>query len=497
MFNWITKAVAGTRRSATSAAAGVSGSALSLANGQGYVYTSERSYKLTGDQKYITYSDILANTGIVAAGVRYYLQVVTKAKWTVTPPKTPDGEEVPGSEEVAQFVDSVINDMKQPWSKVVRRGTMFRYFGFSIQEWVAKKRDDGRIGLLDIEARPQASIKRWDTDERGNVIGCWQDNGKGQEFYLPRAFLVHIVDDALEDTPEGLGILRHLVRYAERLRAFEELEEIAYETDLRGIPVARAPLSKLKAMVESSKLTTGAANAILRPLQDFIKNHIRSKSTGILLDSGTYTTEDDKVSPSSIREFDVELMQGSSTSQEAVARAVHRITYEMARVLGVEHLLLGSDGSGSLALGTVKLNDMYQSVEATLTELADAYTRDVVGPICTLNNIPRELWPKLTPDSVEPKDIEKITTALERMSRAGAVLLPDDPVINELRDMLGLPRQPQDQVERAVEDAALTGKERQAKVDALTGGLDPASSSQKSEMQAAKDQLSNKEMANA
>src|ERR1041385_8544225 len=53
----------------------------------GYLYSPEKDARLSDKNKYITYSDIMVNMSIVAAGVRYFLNLVTKSRWKL---KTPD-----------------------------------------------------------------------------------------------------------------------------------------------------------------------------------------------------------------------------------------------------------------------------------------------------------------------------------------------------------------------------------------------------------------------
>lgn len=441
----------------------------------GYLVTNEKSPQLQGRQKYRTYSEIMANTSIVAAGMRYFLNILGKQKWSVEPAQGLDGQALPGAQEVADFVESTMCDMTTPWSKVIRRASMFRFFGFSIQEWTAKRREDGKLGMLDVEARPQSTIERWDLDEGGTVLGAWQiPELSATELYLPRKKVIHLVDDALNDSPEGLGILRHTVRAAERLKAYEELEEIAFETDLRGIPIARAPLAALRDAEKSGKLTKSEVLKLLLPFEKFLNNHIRNRKSGMMMDSATFTTDDDKNAPSNVKQWDMELLQGSSTAQEAVANAIQRITRELALVLGTEHLLLGSDGAGSLALGNVKVADFYMIVASTLNDIVEGYNRDYIGPLMLLNGIPKELWPKFKTEDVQFKDIETMAAALRDMATAGAVLAPDDPAINEMRDLLGLSRVPKEVMDRTIEESAMrTGAEldaMEAKATALRTG---------------------------
>ena len=51
----------------------------------GYVISPEKNPKLVGQQKYATFADILANTSIVAAGVRYFLNIVARPSWSCEP----------------------------------------------------------------------------------------------------------------------------------------------------------------------------------------------------------------------------------------------------------------------------------------------------------------------------------------------------------------------------------------------------------------------------
>ena len=51
----------------------------------GYIVENEEDSSLTGQLKYKTYSDILANVSIVAAGTRFFLNLVSRSEWVVEP----------------------------------------------------------------------------------------------------------------------------------------------------------------------------------------------------------------------------------------------------------------------------------------------------------------------------------------------------------------------------------------------------------------------------
>ncbi len=435
--------------------AGVSGTALF----GGFVERREESSQLVGNfERYKTFSDLLTNVSIVAASVRFFLNLVSKAGWKVEP-----ADDSALAQEIAEFIENAIHDMVTPWSRVVRITSAYRLYGFSIQEWVAKRNDDGSIGLRDIQARPQHTIERWDTEEDGSVVGVMQRSPQtGEELYMERGKMLYAVDDSLSDSPEGLGLLRHLVEPTVRLRRFEQLEGYGYETDLRGIPIARAPIAELNKLVKAGTISAKDAIAALAPTETFIKKHIKNPALGLIQDSSPYQAEDEAARPTNVPMWGMDLLSTSgSTPMEAVASAIERVNREIARILGTEHLLLGGDGKGSLALSRDKTQNFGLIVDSTLTELEWVMQRDVVRVLVMLNGWPEELTPRLKTEQVQYRDIEQITQAIRDMADSGAPLMPGDPAIDEVRDLLGLSRVPQEVVDAMIEAAMIGAQERE------------------------------------
>lgn len=402
----------------------------------GYIDSPEKDPRLQGRERYKTFSECIANTAIVGAGVRYFLNLIAKVGWRIEPP---EGSGSLGKKHAELFED-IIYSMDSPWHRVVRRSAMHRFYGFSVQEWTAKRRKDGVVGLLDIEVRPQVTIERWDLDWTGKVLGVIQRSPQTQlEIYIPRQKLVYMVDDALNDSPEGLGILRHVVSTCKAIQRFELLEAYGFETDLRGVPIGTAPLSEMK----EAGVSDADRNKLLQPMKDFLEKHIRSPELSMLLDSATYKSLDQAASPSAIKKWTIDVIRSESTALEPNAAAINRKNAEVARVLGVEHLLLGADSQGSLALARDKSHNLALIADSTLREIAETYETDIVGPIWTLNGWPDETKPTMKPEQVRFRDIQQITAALRDMATAGALLTMKDPAINEIRDLLGLSAAPE------------------------------------------------------
>lgn len=401
----------------------------------GYLIEEEKDSSLEGSEKYRTYTNILLNTSVVAASVRYYLNLVTKAGWRFT------ASEADSDSQYADLVTDIMGDMATPFHRIIRRSAMYRFYGFSIHEWTMKLRDDGHYGFMDVAIRPQRTVERWDIDKKGRVNGLWQtDPNTGLDVYLPRWKLMYVVDDSINDNPQGVGLFRHLVYPARRLERYEQLEGYGFESDLRGVPVARAPLAELNKKLANGDIDQSAYDRYLAPIMRFLKAHVKSPRLGMLLDSATYSAKDDAATPSPNLQWNIELLRGSPTSLLENANAIERINLEMARMMGTEHLLIGGDGKGSMALSTDKSHNFALIVESSLKEIGESIKKDLLSALWSMNGWDPEMMPLVEPEPIRFRDPEKITSAILDLARAGAVILPDDPVVDALRDVLNIPR---------------------------------------------------------
>lgn len=400
----------------------------------GYVQYNERNTLLNRGNRYETASDILANISIIAASVRYFLNILSEPKWTVEP-----ADDSVEAEELAEFVEEVMHDLDSSWSQVVRRAGMYRYHGFSIQEWTAKKREDGRVGFTDIESRPQHTIERWVRDDTGKVVGIWQQPPQhGQEIPIDRWKLVYLVDDMLTDSPEGMGWFRHLVEPATRLKEYLSLEQLGFDRDMSGIPVGRAPITAINRAVKNGQLSQANANSILSGLQNFIQTKIKKNNTGIVLDSQTFEKVGDTVEPSSVPQWGIELLKGDPGAIKELGEAIHRLNLEMARIMGTEAIMMGADGKGSLALSKDKSSNLSIQVNSTLRQMSEQLTKDIIDPLWALNGFDDALKPKFVTEDVSFHSVEDMAKTISDMASAGVILSPDDDAIQELFQLMGL-----------------------------------------------------------
>lgn len=424
-----------------------------VGEGAGTFDEPDRELNLVGTRRFDEYDRMVRDVAIVGAGVRVFLNLISNAVWTVNPPEGLDEAQTKQAREIADAAYADLFNMTTSWSSIVRKTAAFRLQGFSIQEWTAIKKPDGSIGFKDVEHRPQRTIVRWNRDEGGTVESVVQRVPGRADVTLPRSKIVYAVDDTLSDSPEGVGLFRHMVKTANRLELFLRLEEVGFTTDLRGIPVARAPLGELRQEVIDAGPPGSDARAkaearragLLAPFRNFLDKHVRNEKTGLLVSSDTYlsTSVDRGTTPSAVPKWAIELLNGDSQSFEAMAEAVKRMVHELAMLLGCEHLLLGADGGGSLALARSKVGTFYLTVTSTLLDLLEIYDRDLLTPWSELNGVPEELRPEMGVNEISDRDIEQVLDALAKLAQAGAPLMPDDPAVGEIYDLLGLTRPPE------------------------------------------------------
>jgi hypothetical protein len=402
----------------------------------GYILPRNVDRLLSQRERYRLYEENLTNVAIISTGVRYFLDLVSSAEWNFEP-----ADDSAKAQEVADFVQDAMHDMETSFFRIIRRQARYKFDGFSIQEWTVKPREDGRIGFLDIEPRPAHTIERWDVGSNGVVKGVLQTNpNTGQEIYLPVSKLVYVTDDTLSDSPEGLGLFRQAIRGAAGIARFEDLEHWGFETDLQGIPIGRVPIAHMQELVDEGVLTQAQMQQARLAIDSMIANHIRGPASGITLDSATYKTTDERGAPSNQRLWDIELLKSGGTSHAQIDVAIKRKTQELARLLGVEHLLLGSDGAGSLALSQSSTKRLHGMVNSCLNELRDVSAKQMIRPLMVLNNIPKPLWPKPKPEEIAYRTVEEVTGALANLATAGVPLMPGDAAVAAVRDMIGLPR---------------------------------------------------------
>ncbi len=248
-----------------------------------------------------------------------------------------------------------------------------------------------------------------------------------------------------------MGLLRHVIELVRRLNVLEGLEGLGFETDLRNMPIGRAPLKALLAEAEQ-KLGTGATKAQIDAyvsdkvanLRNVLINYAKSpeKLQYLLLDSGTYQGMDPNVI-SSVQRWALELLNGTPGGLAEIGKAIERLQLEIARVLGIEFALMGAGTTGSRSMHADKTSMLGMSLQTTLSAIGAFATRDLVWPLVALNGLdPDTCAPQLVAEPISTDAIGDVATALQALAAAAPILPPDAPAWPVLFDRMSLPWEP-------------------------------------------------------
>lgn len=411
----------------------------------GILQTFEKSQDLVGVQLYTTIINTIHQAMIVAAAVRNYLALAGGAQWTAMANKAGG----PDADRAVDIVKAGLLEapMPRPWQSCVKRQAYYHFAGFATHEWTIRKRPDGLVVFAELGHRPQSTVWRWDKpDEKTPLQGIEQLTMWGNTYYVPRNRLWYTVDDTLTDSPAGMGVLRHVVEPARRLLKLQQWEGFAYEKDLRGIPVGRAPVSKMLREAGLDPKSPGAAafiNGKVKFLTDFLQNHLKGdqNNQALFFDSAHFTDETNKT-PSAVPEWALDILTGDSGPLSEINATIQRITWEIAAIMNAEWLLVGRD-SGAYQLHESKTAMYAQRVNGTLRELGDTATADLARTLIGFNGLdPETATPTLVAEPVSTEAIINVTKALMDLAMAGAPLMPDDPAIDQIRARLYLEAQP-------------------------------------------------------
>lgn len=429
----------------------------------GRVYSGERSaYLRSHSARWEEYLTMIHNTPIIAAGMRYFSDLLAGAAWQFV------AADRDGNNEFANRLEGMLTEgMATEWPHVIARIGLARFFGFSVQEWIMGRTNEGAYTMADIEIRPGQSLPEWEVllgpvakmPKTGRVLGVYQESTSFQRVFLPRSKLVYFVDDLYSGSPTGTGLLRQMVEAARRLERYEQLEGWGFELDLRGVPIVRLPRMEMRERVQKGMLKKEQVDAVEEELKDFQRNHIRGPELGLLLDSQTYRGTDDAGVVSNQRMWDLELLTGDAVSYTENAAAIERLNREMARIMGVEQMMLGDKG-GSWALAKDKTHAFTLQVNAVLQSIKQVVDRDLVDKIWQWNGWPADVRPRVVVSTVQDENVVEKAQVLRDLAVAGRPVGLDDPAYDEFRDLMGLSRptadamyMPVDAVEESMDNA--------------------------------------------
>ena len=442
MFDKIKSYVIEKLASPTTQELGVAGAKIS----NGYVY-DEFLPQLQGEAGRRIYREMRDNDATVDAILFAVEMILRNVDWRVEENKDTKG--TPKATEGAEFLEGVLfDDMENTWDDFIADVLSMLIFGWEFTEIVYKRRigpdqadprrksifTDGNIGIRKLAIRAQETLDRWLIDENGGVQGLYQQppEGGGVRFIpIEKALLFR--PHPHKGSPEGRSVLRGAYRSWYFLKNIQEIESIAIERELNGLPVVKIPNKILNG---TSSEAIAAKAAYIKLVRDIKFN----EQGGVVLPSDPYYDADGK--PTSVPQVSLELLASTGTRAIQTSEVVLRYQREIARIVMADFLMLGSNDRGSFAMSKDKSSLFVKGTEGWLNAIAEVINKDLIPRLWRLNAFDPKDQPYLLPGNIAPIDLDELGKYISDLSKAGAPLFPDPELEDVLRQAADLPNRP-------------------------------------------------------
>ena len=299
-------------------------------------------------------------------------------------------------------------------------------YGWSWLETVYEKReDDGLLGWKKWAIRGQETLIKWEFDPEGGIQGMWQSTST-----RPAPVLIPIDRSLLfrtrieRNNPEGYSILRRAYRSWFYKKRIEEIEGIAIERDMTGVPVLIPPEGVDLWNTKDSVAVTSLANA-----EKVVRSLKRDQHEGIVIGFG----------------WELKLLTTGGRRQMDITGVIERYDRRIAMSTLADFILMGSERVGSFALARTKSDIFVLAVGAYLEGITEVINTFAIRRLMDLNSIPKELSPKLVPGTIEHVDLVELGGYITSLAGAGAPLFPDPELEKYLRRVANLPQPPEEQ----------------------------------------------------
>jgi hypothetical protein len=397
---------------------------------------------LKGKRAIRKYREMRDNDSTIGAIMYATEQVLRDVDYYVEPANDTDE-----AKKEADFVKSILEDMEHSLDDHISEALSHLTFGFSIFEVVYKRRrgpdfragkkyskyTDGRIGIRKLASRAQWTIERFDVDKTtGDVLGVRQEQNYGiKSIYIPANKVLHYKTTNTNNDPSGRSILRNAYSSYQYLKNLQNIEAVAVERELHGVPVGRIAAEYLSPDATSDQ-------ASVRAQMEKILRDLKFNEQGYaLLPSDVYRDADGK--PTNQRIVDIELIASNGTRNVDIHPIVQRYQHDIARSVMAEFLMLGAGQNGSYALSKSKTDLFLRSMESYINSIFDVLNKQLVEPLWHMNGLNFDLMPKICAGDVAPHDLRELGAYLRNLNGANIDLSDQEDIVNALLANAELP----------------------------------------------------------
>ena len=406
--------------------------------------------QLRGERRALKVFEEMARYDDVIGGLLYAVEmIIRQLKWRTEP-----GGDTPLDLEVAEFVESLRNDMSSTWEDMIAEVLSMVWAGFSYHELVYKQRQgfvplepgassrfsDGRIGWRKIPIRGQTSLIRWAFDENGGIKGMFQRNPNPAlggvafqtELFIPIEKALLFRPKVNKGSPQGRSLIESAFIDWYYKKQLTSIEAIGVERDLAGIPMAWVPPKLLQTNA------TSADKATLATIKEMVVNTRRDEQEGIVMPLA-YDENNNKI-------YDFELLTTGGSRQIDPDVPIMRHNRGMASAVMAQFILMGDGDGGSFAMHKDKTELFLVGLGTIAREIKSVFNRHAIPRVLALNGISVENPPHYEHDDIQHVDLSILGEFLGKLTAAGMPLFPDVDLENVLREAASLPLAPEETV---------------------------------------------------
>lgn len=346
--------------------------------------------------------------------------------------------------EAKDFLESCMSDMSHSWRAFIWDIVTMYTYGFVFFEIVYKLRagtqpsngeaesefDDGKIGWRKLAIRNQETIvDGWTFDEQGGLTGVWQTPYPiGKRVFIPIDKALLIKTKPERGNPEGYSLLRNAYRPYYMKTNVEEIEVIATERDMTGIPIMRPPVGATEEDKED-------ALAVLERVR-------WDEQAGIYLP---------RMGNEDHQRWDFELVTAAGTPRQDSDKIISRHTMSIARSVLAQFLTLGQGRVGSYALSKSFVDLFQLALKGALDTIEETVNAYAVKRLFRLNDFQVKKLPQIKHARIGQREIGPFVDAIVKLAGLGMPITAQDFVF--IRDELEMPSMEEDEVDDMIEEA--------------------------------------------
>jgi SPP1 gp7 family putative phage head morphogenesis protein len=368
-----------------------------------------------------------ANVRMVLNAIKLPLK---SSPWTIVLREKSDEAEL----QKKLFEKILFEDLNKSFTQLVGEILTCLDFGYSIFDITHAVKTDKELGtynsLKSLGYRSQRTIDRWNLNDARDLETVTQTayGDEGGTYELDARFLLYFAPEREGDNFEGISVLRAC--YGPWFRKNEFLKKLAIGIEKFAVPTA---------VLTVPEGTEG------KPEMSAAKKALACYTSGqtnyLILPKG----------------FELSF-NNVSVDVEKIRSAINAENQEMVNSILASFLLLGQNGSGSLALSGTLSDFFSQTVQYIADHISEQFDRKIFKPLVQMNFGHEKVLVDLKCDGLEHRANETWANMVSAFISSGAIK-PDEDLEVNLREKLNLPpkkvaqtEEPQvDQISQAVE----------------------------------------------